>query len=165
MKSRVFLVLCCDISVHVSPSFAALLAFQSAPNLSHIRSKDGLERREAPRRRIKLSVNDDAATTANALILSAPSKSTTVNAVIENSATNKDSPKNNAVGVVRQKFLIHKGRSEAMIRRSPCIAGVTLCKGWTPAATETFIRSVNALGKTCDARNIILSYSFIAPPI
>jgi len=44
-------------------------------------------------------------------------------------------------------FLIHKGRSAAMIKRSPCIAGVTLCKGWSPKASETFYKSVQKLGK------------------
>ena len=43
-------------------------------------------------------------------------------------------------------FLIHKGRSEAMIRRAPSLAGVTLCKGWSDEVTQVFISAVDQLG-------------------
>jgi hypothetical protein len=46
-----------------------------------------------------------------------------------------------------EKFLIHRGRSAAMIKRSPSIGGIGLCKGWTPQATEKFIAAVEKIGK------------------
>jgi hypothetical protein len=42
--------------------------------------------------------------------------------------------------------LIHRGRSTAMIKRSPSIAGLGLCKGWTSSATEAFESAVDKLG-------------------
>ena len=46
----------------------------------------------------------------------------------------------------QQQFLVHKGRSAAMIRRSPSICGVTLCKGWTEQATQAFCDAVRSVG-------------------
>ena len=48
-----------------------------------------------------------------------------------------------------QKFLIHKGRSADMIRRSPAISGVSLCRSWTDAATKDFIRAIRQVGTSC----------------
>ena len=47
----------------------------------------------------------------------------------------------------QQQFLVHKGRSATMIRRSPSICGVTLCKGWTEEATQAFCGAVHSVGK------------------
>jgi len=44
-------------------------------------------------------------------------------------------------------FLIHKGRSTKMIRRSPAIQGGALCKGWTEATTQAFVSAIHSLGK------------------
>jgi hypothetical protein len=44
-------------------------------------------------------------------------------------------------------FLIHKGRSTKMIRRSPAIQGGALCKGWTEATTQAFDSAIQSLGK------------------
>jgi hypothetical protein len=46
-----------------------------------------------------------------------------------------------------EKFLIHRGRSAAMIKRSPSIGGIGLFKGWTPQATEHFIAAVETIGE------------------
>jgi hypothetical protein len=46
-----------------------------------------------------------------------------------------------------QQFLVHKGRSAAMIRRSPSLCGVTLYKGWTEQATQAFCDAVHSVGK------------------
>eukprot|EP00957_Ditylum_brightwellii_P190351 14489991-Ditylum_brightwellii.AAC.1 len=35
-------------------------------------------------------------------------------------------------------YLIHSGRSVDMIRRSPALGGVSLCKGWSRISTEAF---------------------------
>eukprot|EP00978_Attheya_sp_CCMP212_P047027 scaffold421188_cov47-Attheya_sp.AAC.17 len=47
---------------------------------------------------------------------------------------------------IQHNFLIHKGRSVDMIRRSPSLAGLTLCKGWSPTATEAFRTAVRSVG-------------------
>ena len=47
----------------------------------------------------------------------------------------------------QQQFLVHKGRSAAMIRRSPSVCGITLCKGWTEQATQAFCGAVHSVGK------------------
>jgi hypothetical protein len=47
----------------------------------------------------------------------------------------------------QQQFLVHKGRSAAMIRRSPSLCGVTLYKGWTEQATQAFCDAVHSVGK------------------
>lgn len=44
-------------------------------------------------------------------------------------------------------FLVHKGRSAEMIRRSPSLAGVTLSKGWSREASEAFINAIHSLVK------------------
>jgi hypothetical protein len=44
-------------------------------------------------------------------------------------------------------FLIHKGRSTNMIRRSPAIQGGALCKGWTEATTQAFVSAIHSVGK------------------
>jgi hypothetical protein len=53
----------------------------------------------------------------------------------------------------KKRFLIHKGRSAAMIKRSPALAGVTLCKGWSATATAAFVAAVEETVR----RNPILS--------
>jgi hypothetical protein len=45
-----------------------------------------------------------------------------------------------------QTFLIHQGRSEGILRRSPSIAGVSLVRGWTESTTIAFVAGVHALG-------------------
>ena len=49
---------------------------------------------------------------------------------------------------VGEKFLIHRGQSRGMIERSPSIAGIGLCKGWSTSATMAFCEAVKRLGKT-----------------
>jgi hypothetical protein len=50
----------------------------------------------------------------------------------------------------KENFLIHRGRSGVMIKRSPSIAGIGLCKDWTPEATRAFQTAVEKLGKRED---------------
>lgn len=45
-----------------------------------------------------------------------------------------------------QQFLVHKGRSAAMIRRSPSLCWISLCKGWTEQATQAFCDAVHSVG-------------------
>jgi hypothetical protein len=47
----------------------------------------------------------------------------------------------------RIKYLIHRGRSSAMIKRAPSIAGIGLCRGWDEGATLAFTKAVQRLGK------------------
>jgi hypothetical protein len=47
---------------------------------------------------------------------------------------------------VQQNFIIHRGRSAAMIKRSPSIAGISFCKGWADNATQAFVSAVESLG-------------------
>mmetsp|Transcript_15750 Transcript_15750/g.21605 ORF Transcript_15750/g.21605 Transcript_15750/m.21605 type:complete len:532 (-) Transcript_15750:212-1807(-) len=42
-------------------------------------------------------------------------------------------------------YLIHSGRSVDMIRRSPALGGVSLCKGWSRISTEAFKVAVEAV--------------------
>ena len=59
-------------------------------------------------------------------------------------STSTDAPSN---GLTGRSFLIHKGRSAEMIRRSPALSGVTLAKGWSQSATKAFISAVHSVGK------------------
>jgi hypothetical protein len=45
-----------------------------------------------------------------------------------------------------KNFLIHRGRSAAMIKRSPSIAGIGLCRGWNEESTRAFTKAVEKLG-------------------
>lgn len=51
-------------------------------------------------------------------------------------------------------FLIHKGRSTNMIRRSPAIQGGALCKGWTEATTQAFVSAIHSVGKVISLHEI-----------
>ncbi|KAG7343859.1 hypothetical protein IV203_021867 [Nitzschia inconspicua] len=52
-----------------------------------------------------------------------------------------------------EHYVVHTGRSADMIKRSPALSGITLCKGWSPSATDAFRRAVQA----CVTKNPILS--------
>jgi hypothetical protein len=51
-----------------------------------------------------------------------------------------------SAGIKKQQFLVHKGKSTAMIRRSPSLCGVTLCKGWSDRATQAFCNAIDSIG-------------------
>jgi len=51
--------------------------------------------------------------------------------------TTTETPKN---------YLVHRARSQGMIERSPAIAGMALCRGWTKEATVAFQQAVRKLG-------------------
>lgn len=60
-------------------------------------------------------------------------------------ASNLPETKQHTNGI--EKFLIHRGRSLCMIKRSPSIGGLGLCKGWTPKATKNFVDAIEKMGK------------------
>jgi len=60
-----------------------------------------------------------------------------------NGVVNKDDLAGQVREQQRQKFLVHKGISRKMIKRSPAIAGVTIVQGWSDDATTAFRQAVD----------------------
>ena len=48
--------------------------------------------------------------------------------------------------VEERKYLLHKGQSVGMIRGSPALGGVTVCRGWSDDATKAFVTAVESIG-------------------
>ena len=56
--------------------------------------------------------------------------------------------------VEERKYLLHHGQSVGMIRGTPAVGGVTVCRGWSDDATKAFVEAVESIGAFISTRSL-----------